>query len=280
MKVLILGLAKSGTTALAYRIHDSWPQGEPLRFFFEPRRWPPEPSVRREGSALAKVLIGPQSYADYGSFAEFDKVILIVRDPRDTLISRLLYNLYEFPVATTEAEITAYADLVRRKVENPESIPLRELVALMLRLLFPQLASRHPAYPNLKTMQDFAAGGGTWQGEVEALFPDFCTLRYEAFVSEKLGELEDYLGFALPPASAVATEHRRVERSRGSGEWQRWFSPQDEADFVPAMRPYLNRWGYHLERDMGCGSIPMDTSVGYLERLRAERAKRFADNTG
>ena len=99
MKIVIYWLAKSGTMALFYKLKNSLPPD--LICLFEPRSF--APSVlkqrgfrallgrRREPDVLAKVLpFRPAAPADVDSFSAFDKQILLVRDPRDRLISRLL----------------------------------------------------------------------------------------------------------------------------------------------------------------------------------------------
>ena len=47
------------------------------------------------GSAnvLAKIVIGPPGEFDYTSFRQFDKKIMMVCDPRDNIVSRILYAL-------------------------------------------------------------------------------------------------------------------------------------------------------------------------------------------
>src|SRR5690606_15023024 len=85
-KIVIAGQGKSGTAALFHKIRAAVPDS--TRLLFEPRAYEPEPD---DGHVLAKVLIDPPGYVDFSTFEPFDKKILIVRDPRDNLISRLLY---------------------------------------------------------------------------------------------------------------------------------------------------------------------------------------------
>lgn len=274
MNVLVLGLAKSGTTALVYRIRDSWPESVRPQFLFEPRSWKPEGSDPGRG-VLAKVLIGPADYADYESFVGFCRVVMIVRDPRDTLISRLLYNLFEFPPETPERRIEEYVELIGRKVADPKAVNLMEICALMLRILFPANAEK-PRYPAASTILDFAAGGARWQERVEAIFPQRFTIRYEDFVEGRVENLEAYLGFPLGGTSEVPPAHQRVTRSRASGEWQRWFNDQDYADFFSVLEPFLRQWDYPLTPPAPRAAISRETSLGYLERLRRQRHERTA----
>ncbi len=87
MKLVIAGLGKSSTTALFYKLLEIF-ENPPLTLF-EPGEYLAEPGNRH---VLAKVLIDPPGKVNFTSFAGFDRKIHIVRDPRDNLISRLLYR--------------------------------------------------------------------------------------------------------------------------------------------------------------------------------------------
>jgi len=278
MKILILGLAKSGTTALYYRVLHSWPGDVEVFSRFEPQKWVEPEKKDGEGgrNCLAKVLVGPPDYADYPSFAGFDRKVLIVRDPRDTLISRILYNAYEFPPETNSEQLEEYVALIEKKVNDPESVSLLEICAMMLRLLSPGRAQRG-GNPGKNSVLDFAAGGTAWQEKVEAFFPDLFPIRYEDFIEDHLEGLERFLGFGLKGQKEVAATHHRVSRSRSSGEWRRWFSNEDWENFLPAMKPFLEKWNYPLEVKPVQESIDPHTSVGYLRnllKLREEKLNR------
>lgn len=88
MKILIAGQAKSGTTALFYALKQTLPRK--YTCLFEPRGYA---AANRDECVLAKVLINPSVKVE--DFETFNKKILIVRDPRDNLVSRLLYAIYD-----------------------------------------------------------------------------------------------------------------------------------------------------------------------------------------
>lgn len=84
MKIVIFGLAKSGTTALFYKIKNSLPPDTVC--LFEPRSFDPRAvkkkriksllSHRREPDVLAKVLpFRPHDPADVDSFSHFERLI-------------------------------------------------------------------------------------------------------------------------------------------------------------------------------------------------------------
>ena len=69
---------------------------------------------------MAKVLIDPPGRADFNSFSKFDYKVLIVRDPRDNLVSRLLYRPYnrEDFVSNPEA-VALFVEMLRAKEADP-----------------------------------------------------------------------------------------------------------------------------------------------------------------
>jgi hypothetical protein len=89
MKTLIVGIARSGTSALYFKLKQALP--ETTWCLYEP---PCFDSSDPGGSpsVLAKIVIGPPGEFDYTSFRDFDKKIMIVRDPRDNVVSRVLYG--------------------------------------------------------------------------------------------------------------------------------------------------------------------------------------------
>src|SRR5687767_12482448 len=91
MKILIAGLGKSGTTALFYLIASSLGKGPKPKLLFEPKECPADLRSAR-GDVVAKVLIDPQLNA--ASFSHFDRKITLIRDPRDRIISALLYSQF------------------------------------------------------------------------------------------------------------------------------------------------------------------------------------------
>ena len=111
-RILIQGLAKSGTSALLYKIANSLPRGE-TEVLFELPRCPGCSAT----NVVAKVLLDGYLWSldathrhtvepttvDIDSYAGFDKRILIVRDPRDRLISQALYVFFGEPYCRDES---------------------------------------------------------------------------------------------------------------------------------------------------------------------------------
>jgi hypothetical protein len=137
MKIVIFGLARSGTAALFYELKNSLPSDTVC--LFEPRSFDANALKKSKlkrlifGSSglpvLAKVLpFRPNNPADTDSFANFEKQILIVRDPRDRLVSRLLYGVYASRFYEQPDRAHEFVELLNTKEENSTSVPMLALL--------------------------------------------------------------------------------------------------------------------------------------------------------
>ena len=124
---MIAGQGKTGTTALFFKIQQALPAD--TWCLFEPRTY--EARAGHAGHVLAKVLIGFGRSVDVESFHGFDKKIILTRDPRDTLVSRVLYDIYNEPaICADAAKVASFMDLLRRKEADPRGTPLVDLIDL------------------------------------------------------------------------------------------------------------------------------------------------------
>ena len=148
MKVLIVGLPKSGTTALYTKVKDVLPQ-ETLSLY-EPRRF--DAAAAQHKDVLAKILIGQVGDFDYRSFRDFERRILIVRDPRDHLVSRLLYRACADPLfRADDAMVSGFVETLRQKERDPRSLSLLQVLDSYNKAAQPRRAS--PARPWPATAQ-------------------------------------------------------------------------------------------------------------------------------
>jgi len=204
MKIVIFGLGKIGTTALYYKILNPLPLG--TRVLFELTEYVNKP---RDGEVpvLAKVLIDSFLNNNISSFKDFDKKILIIRYPRDKLISVLLYFIFNKPFISNYEFLIHYVKLVECKEKDPKSISILELLKMRDNWKSIELSIKE---------EDPLGKLSNLYGENEDLF----ILRYEDFVDGKLDELEEYLGFKLEGNSEVLEEHKSVERTKSKGDWK------------------------------------------------------------
>lgn len=265
-RILVAGLGKSGTTALYFKIRNSMP--EATRCFFEPRQFAVFDETRGTGlPLLAKVLTPlPADFLPHLGNC-FSHRVLIVRDPRDVLVSSLLYN-------------SAYAYLWRYPPER---------IAEALELLRTKETSRAPTsvLTLLAALRDdfsrsaFADFVRRMLGDVTQLAEPgygFLVVYYEDMVAGRTENLANYLGFPLTGSGEVDTSLRRVERTKGSGGWRDWLLPEDVAYFRPLLDSFLRRFHYDADDWMlkPEPSISPDHCSEYVLRVLNER--RRAEN--
>lgn len=274
MKIVIFGLAKSGTTALFYKIRGSLPGGAVC--LFEPRSFDPRAlragrlrrllTGRRPPDVLAKVLpFRPSGGVDAESFSSFERQILVVRDPRDRLISRLLYVVYHSAFYRQDERVCEFLRLLRRKEADPRSVPVRALLETFAELNGEQFSfegwAADYAQHSVRAPLDFHDG-----------HPDLFVCKYEDMIDGRLAGLEDYLGLRLSGDGSVPAELGRVVRTKGYGNWRDWFTAGDAEALRPVLRPYLERYyggdGWELSARP---SIPAEFGSGYVERIVNER---------
>ena len=273
-KIVIAGFGRSGTTALAYRIKDSIPWN--LRFFFEPREYDPS-GERPNEYVLAKILFwGSRIFAfeleanglshkvRYDDFNHFDRKILLVRDPRDRLVSTVLYSMRDSCFYEDAERLEPFLALLRKKETYPTSVSFLELVEAQLRL------------------EGWVAGLSRWKALFQEYMnfafdfhdqhPDYFVVKYEDLVDEKLKGLESYLGFQVRGPTGVPENLERVVRTKGYGDWKHWFLRDDVEFFKPVFSPYMARYRYKKDWEIAKEPkiFPLHASE-YVRRILAER---------
>jgi hypothetical protein len=232
-RVVILGLPKSGTTALFYGVRAALPAQHAE--LFEPMTVEALQPHLTERCFLTKILptawkvTFPVSLLD-----QFTHRIFLVRDPRDVLVSRVLYHIWNTDVPQDESAVRAWLDLLEQKRQQPRSTSLCELIRVNASwrglALSDELQRLTPATELLHRLQQEA--------------PLHHVLRYEDMVAGELNSLEKYLGLSLKKPFQVGAEVSRVERTRSAGSWKHWFTPEDESVLRPILATYLQAYGY------------------------------------
>ncbi|MEH6590800.1 MAG: hypothetical protein V7746_11105 [Halioglobus sp.] len=252
MNYLISGLAKSGTTILFSRLQQAI-AGEPDTFF-EPHTDEQFADILAGESSdtLTKVLIGRATSAN-ADIANFDRHVLIHRDPRDQFISMLLYLFYDFQLNGDQAAYDQAAAALQDKVNNPGQYSTIELYNTVS-----SLVGRAPAgvFKNLHREQRL----------FEDSFSPFL-LRYEDFIDHKLDAAEDYLGLSLSNSAQVPSEYSRVARSKSYGEWRHWLNDEDLAYINKHWGKTLSRLGYPAVEQAQDLNISTKNSLGYVAQF-------------
>lgn len=274
MKIVILGLAKSGTTGLFYKIKNSLPPG--IVCLFEPRSFDPRAIKKkglrsllnfgREPDVLAKILpFRPDDASDAESFSDFDKQILIVRDPRDRLVSRLLYGVYDSQFCAYDDKVREFVELLEEKEGDPSHVSLKTLLSTIARLdgksfSLEKWATEYMRHSILKPLDFHDA------------HRDIFVFKYEEMIDRRYESLEKYLDLALKGGSTVHPSLGRVVRTKSYGGWRDWFTSEDVEYLRPVMKPFLDRYypdsNWELNRTP---LLPAEYGSGYIKRIVNDR---------
>jgi glycosyltransferase involved in cell wall biosynthesis len=230
VKILIAGLPKSGTTALFYRIKNSLHPS--ARSLFEPEHYEALPDDAKR-TVLAKVLLEREGTLKNG-FSAFDLKVLMVRDPRDLIVSDLLYSATSASFRGNPEKLEAFIRLLRRKEAYPRQVSVLDILELRARLSG-QISPRRTRIYSRKfaAALEFGERSGSYQ-----------RFRYEDMVDGRFAELERLLGVKLDHRPPEEAQLRRVARTRSYGDWKNWFLQEDVDYFRPILSEYMSRYGY------------------------------------
>jgi hypothetical protein len=237
MKILILGVGKSGTTAMVYKVAGGLPNcqafsgGKPGKYIgsYENAVYK-HTYEERKGKSF-------EVYREHLNREHYDRKIWMARDPRDTAVSRVLYRWHRGTVGHKK-QFETYYDLILKKEQNPRSVPFFEICRYTGFGKWPVSKEEVAAEERVRfeRMAEF----------VKTLGPDWFCYRYEDMVSGREEEINAYLGFPLKSKAEVpkGTGKDKVVRKKAFGDWRHWFTEDDVALFKPAYLPYMEAMGY------------------------------------
>jgi hypothetical protein len=273
VKIVIFGLGKSGTSALFYKIVNSLPSGTIA--LFEPSSFGPRDALHKRLQRLrrgrlrpdivAKVLPWGRVAVELRDFDGFDRQILIVRDPRDLLVSALLYESYHASFAGDDSAALRFLTLLKRKEADPRGVPLLHLVSV-----FEKLHGPAEGFPKWLDDRETDAVADLLRFHDER--PHLFVFHYEDLVEERFAALERRLGFTLAGSVAVPDTLWRVVRTKVYGAWRNWFTLEDVDRLRPLLAPFLDRYypGADWDLDPHPHISPQHGSL-YVRRLLDER---------
>lgn len=240
MNYLVVGKAKTGTTAFSKIIANSIPQSiyhlEPkgLDYFECKKHDISKPHVVKIIYEHWQSKPRSRNALIYNELSmKFHKRVFIVRDPRDELISRLLYLVYPWAMsgAYKAEKLVQWIELLRMKESNPASVSFYEMADAVRVIfgadLFTQLKQ------NARTYHEF----------IRAAPPGSYVARYEEFVSGNRTGLEDYLGLTFPEKINL-DGLERTRRSASFNNWKEIFLPEDIRRFKEELGAAMNLYGY------------------------------------
>ena len=262
MRAVVVGLGKSGTTALVYAIRSAMPADTQL--LFEPRSH----VELRVPNVAAKVLLNPKFPFDPAFYRQFDRIVLLVRDPRDLLVSMALYRIYDGASLHADLpKVEQYVELLRAKERDPHAVPFMRILAL-----YDTLSGRPPT-PDLsivRRLNDIV--------QFHEAFPSCLVYPYEAMVAKRFGAVAQFLSLpeeAMNPV--VPASLHRVVRSRRAGTWRDWFCAEDVDYYRPLCSAFMRRYGYADDWTLnGAPRIPAEEASEYVLRIAREGRQRSA----
>jgi len=214
-RILIAGLAKSGTTGLWSKIVNSYSWWH--HSYFEN-----DYLGQTKKRMICKQLIGPNF--DVAKFEIFEKIVWIVRDPRDRLISYCLYRAYDHRY-DDESFVRELLGLLAQKENDSDSVSIERLEKLV-ELPTPTMQSSF-FWNDASIPKD--------RGFV---------LKYEDFVDGRFDGLEEYLGRKLTGKARVPKKLSRVVRTKSHGFWRDWFTAEDVEHYRPLFQEFMELYNY------------------------------------
>lgn len=263
--IVIVGMPKSGTSALyaAVKQHGNW------HAIFEISNERQLAYLVRHAAPrkLAKILLSVVH--EHGlDLAGFDRRIAIVRDPRDAVISWLLYRPFLHGNYRNQAFMDELLEWLERKERAPRAVSVQDLHAVYDRH---GIGYTRPA--QFRTL---------FEAERETLerYPDMAILRYEDFVDGRLDAPAAHLGVPLEAKPALGAHVSFNERSKSYGAWRHWFTPADVDVYRAGFDAYVQRHGYDTSWELAVDPvIPAATSSVHI-RKHADRLLAQPESTG
>jgi len=236
-KILVIGMAKSGTSALTYKIAGAFTENE---LVFEPggANGLNDFNLHREICSNAKknLIVKNICYPGTPNIIQeiaslYSKVVWIVRDPRDRMISAFLYQWNGSHNPNPE-QFERGLKLIKQKETNPESIAFYQLLRSLYNfnpfgfiISQSKLQQAHLSDIRLNNSNTFV-------------------FKYEDMIDNNFEKLEEYLGFKVKFSAGVPDELSRVVRTKAYGNWRNWFTNEDTIFFRALYFESLYKLGY------------------------------------
>jgi hypothetical protein len=240
MRVFILGVGKSGTTALVYKLAGGLPNCKAFSGG-EPGKYPGDYE-----NAVYKHTYEERKGKSFDVFMahlrqeHYDRKIWMARDPRDVAVSRMLYRWHKGYLFNRK-QYRAHLKLVLKKERNPQSVPFHVICRYAGHNAWPLTTEQVAEQERIRyeRMVDFVKG----LGEEWFLFT------FEDMVDGSTEALGDYLGFSVKDEAEVpkSSGKSKVVRKKSYGDWRQWFTEEDVEVFRSVYTPYMALIGYDCD---------------------------------
>ena len=277
MKIFILGTGKSGTTALVYKVAGGLPNcqafsgGHPGKY------------VGNYENAVYKHTYEERKgknfelYREHLKKEQYDRKIWMARDPRDVIVSRMLYRWHK-GYRGKKRQFDAHLDLVLKKERKPSELPFYEIC---------RYSTNESDWPTdlERVVQEETLRYQSMCEFVRDLGEDWFLFKYEDMVNKNAEPLNQYLGFDIQEETEVpkSTGKAKVVRKKSTGDWRHWFTEDDIEPAKTAYLPYMKALEYDCE-DWTLEEHPVIEprySSDYMQRIARQNSmnklRSFAD---
>ena len=247
MRVLVVGMPKSGTTLVYARLAAARgldPDRPGPTAFFEPQpktNWPEGSTAKAllvdpvggVGSRVAEPFSGWNGEQTLEQGRRFDLPILLLRDPRDRWLSAFFYR-WLYVHRPEPADFRRALRLTQHKELFPSDLSFSDLAC-------PRGMAKEQWVQDLARRVDRLR-----QLEAEARQNGWAVVRYEDFRRGDFSALEGRIpaDWNLTPTGSQSANFSHIKRTQGAENWRRWWLPQDEALLRPVWQEALEAWGY------------------------------------
>ena len=191
-----------------------------------------------------------------------DKTVAIVRDPRDGVISALMYSAYQHVLeGASKEQVDEWVEIVRDKETNPEKYSVISLIDNLGRIF----KANHAPNSFFDNFMNYSA----W---IAANRDYLHVLRYEDFIAGNTTLLAAYLGLELSGSREVDPSLQRLTRTKGSGSWRKMMLPEDVTYWRERYGSALETYGYSDWEIRPEKSDPAENS-DYVLRITEEAFK-------
>ncbi|MGH7556628.1 MAG: hypothetical protein ACREMD_02365 [Gemmatimonadota bacterium] len=273
MRVLVIGKAKTGTTALVSLIRQAL---EPCKLVMEPKSVLEfgAASLQRSSNEAIKIIyehfrnqprhLNALVHQEFGF--SIDKVVFITRDIRDEVISRLLYLpkvLRDKALSNgrKEREWKRWVCVLEEKERCPSEVSFKDLCSSF------QDIFQVDAWADV--IDAIRLGQAYEQYISSGVVRDRYVQSYEAMIRNETSGLAKYLDLTLP-SDVMAVElgaFKYTKRSGASGNWKSFFTEHDVALLRPMIESSL---GHGIYEDWELESVArLDSAAysGYVKRV-------------
>lgn len=237
--ILVIGMPKTGTSILAYWLKDSLPF---CSIHFEPNGrdgltdFKLHHSITQKRRVITKSLYYNTTNDISNIINLYQRVIWVIRDPRDQVISSFFYKWYRKHKNISEHAFKEALEQTLIKEKNPRSIPFHYLYGKD-----EDSSTNHAKYERQKLNSIIGQ-----VAKYEKL-SNFNFVKYEDLIAGNTSVIDSFLGFKLKTHRSLPQKLKRVERKKVSGSWRNWFCEEDIDFYKPIYIDYLNYFGYNAD---------------------------------